>query len=623
MSNRYIYNIGTRVIIALLALCCWQGCASGEAPVDRDDPQPPVVNNGRVAVDLALSVSTTSGNSSATTRMVADKVQASGNFRGIQDLKLIPLNSEGNVAGSMLQGLERVDDKNYYFSHQIIDLNIGTSRFLCYAKAKHDANPDPAKNGALTAFFPSSLYDNNYLTGISFTPKQISPSGVVTSDDYLRARNLAGYLTRIATAGNWGSYNKLQDLYNLFTGNGNLIAGSSANVKALVNKLYQQVNGLTIPDGNTDAQTAKTKILDKILDGVTYEGSGNDLVITSLDGTSTTRDGYPGNIGLPDGAAAMRWVATKPTDATDDGYPKFVPQVKVPAGNTMPLSDHDRFAYPPELYYYIDSPIKTSESSKESAYQSAKWVDKEGDDGVLNKYEHDDAVVASTTRSVAVKNPLDYAVGCLVSRIQAVSDNLEDNSQAAKDEEGASSTIVVAPVSVSDGNFPLTGIQIDGQYEQTYEFLPIADTNTNKATEYIVYDKDITGVYLTSTQSGTAYTLAYQSRDGKPVDIVLEFLNNSGKLFYGYQNGIVYPGTKFYLIGQIWPPNPEASTENIDCRVFTKDHISSVQLTIQSLQNAYNVIPDLKTAQYAIKVDNVAVTQWSDGGSQNHELYNW
>ena len=622
MRNRYIYIIGTRVC-SMLAVLGLLGCTSSDATIDRDDPQPPVVNNGRVAVDLALSVSTTSGNSSATTRMVADKVQASGNFRGIQDLKHIPLNSEGNVAGSMLQGLERVEDKNYYFSHQIIDLNIGTSRFLCYAKAKHDANPDPAKNGALTAFFPSSLSDNNYLTDISFTPKQISPSGVVTSDDYLRARNLAGYLTRIATAGNWLSYDKLQDLYNLFTGNGNLIAGSSANVKALVNKLYQQVNGLTIPDGNTEAQTAKTKIVEKILDGVTYEGSGNDLVITSLDGTSTTREGYPANIGLPDGAAAMRWVATKPTDATDDGYPKFVPQVKVPAGNTMPLSDHDRFAYPPELYYYIDSPIKTSESSKESAYQSAKWVDKEGDDGVLNKYEHDDAVVASTTRSVAVKNPLDYAVGCLVSRIQAVSDNLEDNSQAAKDEEGASSTIVVAPVSVSDGNFPLTGIQIDGQYKQTYEFLPIADTNTNKATEYIVYDNDITGVYLTSTHSGPAYTLAYQSRDGKPVDIVLEFLNNSGKLFYGYQNGIVYPGTKFYLIGQIWPPNPEASTENIDCRVFTKDHISSVQLTIQSLQNAYNVIPDLKTAQYAIKVDNVAVTQWSDGGSQNHELYNW
>lgn len=602
---------------ALLVILAIVGCTSD----DSDSPTPPA--DGKTAVELALCVSP-SQSEGGITRMSPATIQGDNNFRDIQDLKLIPLNSEGNVAGSMLQGLERVDDKNYYFSHQIIDLNIGTSRFLCYAKAKHDANPDPAKNGALTADFPSSLSDKNYLTGISFTPKQISPSGVVTSDDYLRARNLVGYLTSIATAGNWGSYDKLNELYNLFTGNGNLIAGSSANVKALVNKLYQQVNGLTIPGGNTAAQTAKTNILASILDGVTYEGSGNDLVITSLDGTSTTREGYPGNIGLPDGAAAMRWVATKPIDATDDDYPKFVPQVKVPAGNTMPLSDHDRFAYPPELYYYIDSPIKTSESSKESAYQSAaKWVDKEGDDGVLNKYEHDDAVVASTTRSVAVKNPLDYAVGCLVTRIQAVSDNLEDNSQAAKDEEGASSTIVVASVSLGSDKFPLTGIQIDGQYKQTYEFLPIADTNTNKATEYIVYDNDITGVYLTSTQSGPAYTLAYQSRDGKPVDIVLEFLNNSGKLFYGYQNGIVYPGTKFYLIGQIWPPNPEASTENIDCRVFTKDHISSVQLTIQSLQNAYNVIPDLKTAQYAIKVDNVAVTQWSDGGSQNHELYNW
>ena len=220
---------------------------------------------------------------------------------------------------------------------------------------------------------------------------------------------------------------------------------------------------------------------------------------------------------------------------------------------------------------------------------------------MLNKYEHDDAVVASTTRSVAVKNPLDYAVGCLVTRIQAVSDNLEDNSQAAKDEEGASSTIVVAPVSLGSDKFPLTGIQIDGQYKQTYEFLPIADTNTNKATEYIVYDKDITGVYLTSTQSGPAYTLAYQSRDGKPVDIVLEF----------------------YLVGQIWPEPEKASQGDYFTRVFTKDYRTIVKLNIQSLKHAYNVIPDLKTATYSIKVDNVAITPWSDGGSQNHELYNW
>lgn len=555
-------------------------------------------------------------------------IQADNNFRGIQDLKLIPLNSEGNLAGSMLQGLERVGTTYHYFSNHITELSIGTSRFLCYAKAKHDEDPNPAINGILNATFPTSLSDAG-LSAISFTPCQISPSGDITSDDYLVARNLAAYLNSIATAGDWTSYSKLNDLYAPFTGNGNLIAGSSANVKALVNKLYQQVYGLAIPGDNTDGQAAKASILAAIINDVTTNGAtGADLIITSLNGTSTTREGYPGNIGLPDGAAAMKWVATKPTDATDNDYPKFVPQVKVPAGSTMPLSDHERFAYPPELYYYINSPIKTSESSKESAYVNIKWEDEEGDDGVLNKYEHDDATVASTTRSVAVKNPLDYAVGCLVTTIQAASTELEDNSQAAKDAEGIGSEIVVAPVSVSGVLFPLTGIQIDGQYKQTYEFLPVADTknsdNTiNKATEYIVYDKDISGVYLTPTLSGPAYTLAYQSRDGKPVDIVLEFENNSGKQFYGYQNGIVYPGTKFYLIGQIWPPNVDAPTESINCRVFTKDYISSVQLTIQSLQNAYNVIPDLKTAQYAIKVANVAIKSWVDAGIKSSELYNW
>lgn len=606
---------------ALLVILAIVGCASD----DSGSPMPPA--DGKVAVELALCVSP-SQSKGGITRMSSTIIQADNNFRGIQDLKLIPLNSEGNLAGSMLQGLERVGTTYHYFSNHITELSIGTSRFLCYAKAKHDEDPNPAINGILNATFPTSLSDAG-LSAISFTPCQISPSGDITSDDYLVARNLAAYLKSIATAGDWASYTKLNVLYAPFTGNGNLIAGSSANVKALVNKLYQQVYGLAIPEANTDGQAAKASILAAIINDVTTNGAtGADLIITSLNGTSTTREGYPGNIGLPDGAAAMKWVATKPTDATDNDYPKFVPQVKVPAGSTMPLSDHERFAYPPELYYYINSPIKTSESSKESAYVNIKWEDEEGDDGVLNKYEHDDATVASTTRSVAVKNPLDYAVGCLVTTIQAASTELEDNSQAAKDAEGIGSEIVVAPVSVSGVLFPLTGIQIDGQYKQTYEFLPVADTknsdNTiNKATEYIVYDKDISGVYLTPTLSGPAYTLAYQSRDGKPVDIVLEFLNNSGKLFYGYQNGIVYPGTKFYLIGQIWPPNVDAPTESINCRVFTKDYISSVQLTIQSLQNAYNVIPDLKTAQYAIKVANVAIKSWVDAGIKSSELYNW
>ena len=116
------------------------------------------------------------------------------------------------------------------------------------------------------------------------------------------------------------------------------------------------------------------------------------------------------------------------------------------------------------------------------------------------------------------------------------------------------------------------------------------------------------------------YTLVFQSRDERPVDIVLEFENNSDVDFMGL-GGIVYRGTKFYLVGQAWPQ--PTRTEDEWHRVFTQDHKTTLLLSIQSLKNAYNVIPDLKTAQYAVKVANVAIRSWVDAGIKSSDLYNW
>ena len=69
--------------------------------------------------------------------------------------------------------------------------------------------------------------------------------------------------------------------------------------------------------------------------------------------------------------------------------------------------------------------------------------------------------------------------------------------------------------------------------------------------------------------------------------------------------------------------NEQSNQSDFHSRVFTKDYKTTINLNIQSLRHAYNVVPDLNTAAYSIKVDNVAVTPWTDGGTQNHELYNW
>ena len=52
-------------------------------------------------------------------------------------------------------------------------------------------------------------------------------------------------------------------------------------------------------------------------------------------------------------------------------------------------------------------------------------------------------------------------------------------------------------------------------------------------------------------------------------------------------------------------------------------HKTVLNLNIESLKNAYNVIPNLKTAQYSINVVNVGVKQWNLVDEENHGLYNW
>jgi len=204
----------------------------------------------------------------------------------------------------------------------------------------------------------------------------------------------------------------------------------------------------------------------------------------------------------------------------------------------------------------------------------------------------------------SVKKALDYAVGCLEVYLMANAAVLLDNADA--------------DVAL---NFNLTGIILGGQYKQNYQFTAIPPTSNTD--EKIIYDKEVpSGINLTTSWTTTpVYTLAFQSTDEKPVDIVLEFMNN-GAAFTG-EGGIVHQNTKFYLVGQIWPEPEKVSQGEFYKRVFTKDYRTKVKLNIQSLKHAYNVIPDLKTATYSIKVDNVAITPWSDGGSQNHELYNW
>ena len=558
-ERHYTYNIICARAVALLTLLYGlSSCVTGE-----DD----ATYGGTVSSDLALCVSPSQATS---TRMPAhtdgssdafDVTQASGKFRGIQDLTLITLNSEGTVLPSIIPTMTQQGKTYHYLTDELTELKIGTSRFIGYARAIPETGKTKFENGSVISTIPN---DKNP-ADIKFDLEPI----VTGSTVYTVAESMAAYLTGIAnTAGFKSEY---PTLHEEFVNYGNPIAGSTANVKKWVELLNEKLPTLN--------ETVKNNL---------------ETTIGTINAHFTVN--YPGNINLPDGAAAMKWIETKPEGATDDGYPKFV--VLKASGNSSPLSDHTRFTYPAELFYFCDSPIRTSTTSQKSNYTTPSW-------STVLGYYSTNSIVQSTTRSVAIEEPLQYGVCCLITTIKAEAAELEDYDDNL--------------ITVGTSNFPLTGILVGGQFQQFYNFESNPDKN---AKEYIIYDKEMSSnIYLTTTESAPNYTLVFQSRDDKLVDIVLEFENKSGSSFVGYEGGIVYPGTKFYLVGQAEPK--KVVTADVEKRVFTQDYKTTLQLTIGSLKGAYNVIPELKTAQYSVKVSNVGVKQWTPGGSQDHDLYNW
>ena len=109
--------------------------------------------------------------------------------------------------------------------------------------------------------------------------------------------------------------------------------------------------------------------------------------------------------------------------------------------------------------------------------------------------------------------------------------------------------------------------------------------------------------------------MAFQSKDQSPVWIALEFENQSEQVFRGV-NGLVYPGTKFYLVAQL--SLETTSTVDYENRVFTQGYVTQATLRVSSLKNAYNVIPDLLSGRMEVGVQ--VETEWIEATQSKVDL---
>ena len=556
-------------------------CGSSDDIANTVSPDGPVSGDEQSKVSLAFSVSSTA----AQTRSSAEMVQVSG-FRGITTPTLLAfqvrreVQKDDKAYPASVSGASGIDGKNAkFFFYNDFQLPIGTSALLVYAKAT-PVN-DKAVNGSTIPPIPT----NTNPAAITFSPDCIYSGTTVHAD----AQAIANYLTAIANTPNWegSSYDELRQN---FIGKGavapTLIAGSSASVNAYVDKLIVELNK------SGDSQL-KTDIITNI----------NNKPVLLTDATKY----YPASIGLPDGVAALKWVETTTNNVTTGA---FVPQTTTTLQGVNSLNV---FAYPAELCYYGNSQIKTSESLiGHTGYTSATdWKE-----SVLPNYT-DGQIITSTTKSVAIENPLQYGVARLDVTIQAKTTKL-------KDSDGTD-------ITVGATSFPLTGIIVGGQRRVGFDYKPLNSADAQS----LVYDSQVkkdnnSSAYLLSTAptaTDAVHTLLLQSLDGEDETIILEFENNckdgdnNGVTFKGI-DGMINPGTKFYLIGTILKPTEEEGKDYTK-RVFTQDYITSANITIESLSHAYNAVPDLYyDALTSFQVVNIDIKPWSES-STSHSVYNW
>ena len=393
--------------------------------------------------------------------------------------------------------------------------------------------------------------------------------------------------------------------------------------------------------------------------------------LSSLSMSTTDLAAFPVNYGIPRGATHVKF----DTDKKLFYYPdKF---------NTSGVGGVDFYVtdylYPAELAYFGNSPVRVSDESHQSKdypngannnapatnpVQVGGWNNEASWSADWNKN-----YVTAASRSVAMKNDINYGTALLKTTVKYSTTTLRDNNHQIQldfnpslntngdyndkftggENDGEYKTEPDKKIVVDGSSFELIGVVVGGQTRNVgWDFLP-KKVQVGASEEYqygFISDNAIPTSARQIPASGASapnYTLVFDNYNASQeaqnlVYIALEFRNNSGEDFYGNYNMIRNGGT-FYLIGQLdpnaasnltkinWtsdemthylnyhalpPYNTDGSTKKID-RVFIQDFMTTANFVIgpHSLKYAYMTVPDLRSSSLTLGLS--VDVQWETG----------
>ena len=548
------------------------------------------------------------------TRMQEANTQGNGAFRGIDANKffLYAMNAaQAKDADPVIAGTPKLSDITLgafsAFDHQTaqdkwytdITVPVGTNAFLVYAAAP-SAGAEKV-NGVLNKVDGTNPQDMTFELKAINEEIDLANVGAKLLEALNSLAGVEGLANATATAPKaWKAMTADEDnqyyaeLYQTFT---SLTAGSYKSVKAFLEDLKA---ACALPTGagenGIDAKltTAVTAALATLEEGGDFTAEAN----------------------MPDGAAVL---------TCTDGVFAF--------DQTKHITNYawgaNAYTYPAELWYRVNTGIRVDEEVQQQNVGNQDWATFIG-----SAYEAANNAVKASSQSIALVNPLQYAVGNLETQIKYANENmikttvtkityemtdkLDDAGQPVMDEDG---NVIQVPKTDAEGNpivlstedkvsetvpvslLKLTGILVGDQKKVDWQALPVEDADA-----LVIYDTD-----LIKTTFGTAFDKASQTlvleTAKEAVNVALEFENGSTVDFTGVNGCIIPAGTKFYLIGQL---EKDEGTKNGATEIFQQDFKTIAKFTINTLENnAYNTVPDLRTPEleFGLSVD----LEWQKG----------
>lgn len=559
------------------------------------------------AINIPYGGNSSTNQAKKVTRMTDEMTQQSGKpFRGISDIVLLTFNgnpsTDGNTEATSIidigtDGNAYAQDKHSKL-YRDIEIPVGTNHMLFYGRATKKSDATDFQAGKITD--KGDKKTEKTLANISHELTPINSRANFTTDT--DAGKIIDALNSIANAKvqdeeytwattetettrpAWLTENEKKFLAARYKEFISLKAGSRTSVVAFIKNLQTALVGET-GEPTIHAERKLTKeIYDKCVAALT--------AIESID--------FPGKFKLPDGVATLSWAT--------GGFAYNTPgNVTIGNGNSI---NYQKICYPAELSYFVNTTTMVSDKdmSNLSEFPSYEnWTKPTGANWEGKDFTN--TAVAKTTRTVGLKDPVQYSVAVLKSTVRCKEATLEDN---AKDAGGFKAN---QSITVNDNSFPVTGILIGGQPASVdWKYEPASsETFENTIYDNVMNGSPMYAKYASEVPTVGNYTLVFDNKKTgaeNSVYVTIELTNKSGQAFYG-KDGIIQKDTKFYLVG-ILNPNKEGLPKPAGVnRVFVQDYVTTANFKIKDLKSAYNCIPDLRTS--GINVGLAVDLSWKEG----------